>query len=111
MGESFDFLGWNFRVQSNGKFRSTPSVGNFKAFREKVKAIVNNSKYGAKVKAEKLAPIVRNIVLELRTKCCYLKTSENIDVENHILRDGDPYFGSHSNKYFDKISTLETTFF
>lgn len=32
--DGFDFLGWNFRVQSNGKFRSTPSVGNFKAFRD-----------------------------------------------------------------------------
>ncbi|BAY26509.1 reverse transcriptase homolog [Calothrix sp. NIES-2100] len=57
--DGFDFLGWNFMVQSNGKFRSTPSVGNFKAFREKVKAIVNNSNYGAKVKALKLAPLVR----------------------------------------------------
>ncbi|QLE51932.1 hypothetical protein FD724_30375 [Nostoc sp. C057] len=38
--DGFDFLGWNLRVQSNGKFRSTPSVGNFKAFRKKVKAIV-----------------------------------------------------------------------
>jgi RNA-directed DNA polymerase len=57
--DGFDFLGWNFRVQSNGKFRSTPSVGNFKAFRKKVKTIVNNSNYGAKVKAEKLAPLVR----------------------------------------------------
>jgi RNA-directed DNA polymerase len=57
--DGFDFLGWHFKVQSNGKFRSTPSVGNFKAFREKVKVIVNNSNYGAKVKAEKLAPLVR----------------------------------------------------
>ena len=54
--DGFDFLGWNFRVQSNGKFRSTPSVGNFKALRKKVKALVNNSNYGAKVKALKLAP-------------------------------------------------------
>jgi retron-type reverse transcriptase len=46
-------------VQSNGKFRCVPSVDNFKAFRKKVKHIVNNSDYGAKVKAEKLAPIVR----------------------------------------------------
>jgi RNA-directed DNA polymerase len=57
--DGFDFLGWNFRVQKNGKFRSTPSVENFKKFRQKVKAIVNNSNHGAKVKAEKLAPIVR----------------------------------------------------
>jgi group II intron reverse transcriptase/maturase len=57
--DGFDFLGWNFKVQKNGKLRRTPSVENFKAFRKKVKAIVNNSNYGAKVKAEKLAPLVR----------------------------------------------------
>jgi RNA-directed DNA polymerase len=57
--DGFTFLGWNFKVQKNGKFRSTPSVENFKAFRKKVKAIVNNSNYGAIEKAEKLAPIVR----------------------------------------------------
>ena len=57
--DGFDFLGWHFKVQSNGKFRCIPSVDNFKAFRKKVKAIVNNSNYGATVKAEKLAPVVR----------------------------------------------------
>ncbi len=55
----FDFLGWHFKVQKNGKFKSFPSVENFKNFREKVKKIVNSSNYGSKVKAEKLAPIVR----------------------------------------------------
>jgi hypothetical protein len=56
----FDFLGWNFRVQKkNGKFRCVPSVDNFKAFRQKVKRIVNSSNYGAAVKAEKLAPVIR----------------------------------------------------
>jgi RNA-directed DNA polymerase len=57
--DGFDFLGWNFKVQQNGKFRSRPSEDNFKAFRKKVKSIINNSNYGAMVKAEKLAPIVR----------------------------------------------------
>jgi RNA-directed DNA polymerase len=57
--DGFDFLGWHFKVQKNGKFRSTPSAENFKAFRKKVKHIVNNSNYGATVKAEKLAPVVR----------------------------------------------------
>ena len=57
--DGFDFLGWHFKVQSNGKFRCVPSMDNFKAFRKKVKHIVNNSGYGAKVKADKLAPIVR----------------------------------------------------
>jgi len=57
--DGFDFLGWHFLVQKNGKFKSTPSVDNFKAFRKKVKVIVNNSNYGATTKAEKLAPVVR----------------------------------------------------
>lgn len=55
----FDFLGWNFKVQSNGKFRCTPSEDNLKAFRQKVKEVVNNSNYGAETKAIKLAPIIR----------------------------------------------------
>ena len=57
--DGFDFLGWHFKVQTNGKFRCVPSVENFKTFRQKVKHIVNNSNYGARVKAEKLAPVVR----------------------------------------------------
>ncbi len=58
--DGFDFLGWNFYVQkNNGKFRSVPSEENFKAFRAKVKHIVNNSNYGAKTKVQKLAPVVR----------------------------------------------------
>ena len=57
--DGFDFLGWNFKVQKNGKFRSTPSADNFKAFRKKVKHIVNNANYGATEKAKKLAPVVR----------------------------------------------------
>ncbi|MEA5464980.1 reverse transcriptase domain-containing protein [Leptothoe sp. PORK10 BA2] len=59
MIDGFDFLGWHFKVHGNGKFRSVPSVDNYKAFRKKVKTIVNNSNYGAIVKAKKLAPIVR----------------------------------------------------
>ncbi|OUL29508.1 RNA-dependent DNA polymerase [Nostoc sp. T09] len=57
--DGFDFLGWHFKVQKNGKFRSTPSVDNFKALRKKVKHIVNNSNYGATTKALELAPVVR----------------------------------------------------
>ena len=58
--DGFDFLGWRFYVQkNNGKFRSIPSVDNFKAFRNKVKHIVNNSNYGAETKVSKLAPVVR----------------------------------------------------
>ena len=57
--DGFDFLGWHFKVQSNGKFRCVPSVDNFKAFRQKVKHIVSNSNIGASAKAKELAPLVR----------------------------------------------------
>ena len=57
--DGFDFLGWNFRVQKNGKFRSYPSKDNYEAFRKKAKTIINCSNYGAAVKAKKLAPVVR----------------------------------------------------
>ncbi len=58
--DGFDFLGWRFYVQqNNAKFRSEPSEENFKAFREKVKHIVNNSNYGAEIKAKKLSAVVR----------------------------------------------------
>jgi RNA-directed DNA polymerase len=57
--DGFDFLGWHFKVQENGKFRSIPSADNYKTFRKKVKNIVNNSNYGATVKASKLAPVIR----------------------------------------------------
>ncbi|MDJ0596021.1 MAG: reverse transcriptase domain-containing protein [Pleurocapsa sp. MO_226.B13] len=58
--DGFNFLGWHFYVQKgNGKFRSVPSEDNFKAFRSKVKHIVNNSNYGAETKVSKLAPVVR----------------------------------------------------
>jgi retron-type reverse transcriptase len=57
--DGFDFLGWHFQVQNNGKFITVPSEDNYKAFRKKVKAIVNNSNYGASVKAQKLSSLVR----------------------------------------------------
>lgn len=57
--DGFDFLGWHFKVQNNGKFRCVPSVDNFKTLRKKVKAIVNCSNYGATEKATRLAPVVR----------------------------------------------------
>ncbi len=53
--DGFDFLGWNFKVQSNGKFRSTPSKENFLKFRKKVKTIVNSSNLKLEEKVDKLA--------------------------------------------------------
>ncbi|NEO92666.1 MAG: RNA-dependent DNA polymerase [Moorea sp. SIO3G5] len=57
--DGFNFLGWNNRVQKNGKFRSIPSMENHRNIRKKIKTVVNSSNYGAEVKAKKLAPIVR----------------------------------------------------
>ena len=57
--DGFDFLGWHFKVQRNGKFRSTPSKENYTSFKKKIKAIINSSNMGSHEKARKLAPIVR----------------------------------------------------
>jgi 5-methylcytosine-specific restriction endonuclease McrA len=57
--EGFDFLGWHFKVKPNGKFISYPSKDNYKALRQKVKNIVNNSCTGAEVKVKKLTPVIR----------------------------------------------------
>ncbi|WP_365975526.1 reverse transcriptase domain-containing protein [Moorena sp. SIO4G3] len=57
--DGFDFLGWRVRVQKNGKFRCIPSEENHRNIRKKIKTVVNNSNYGAEIKAKKLAPIVR----------------------------------------------------
>jgi RNA-directed DNA polymerase len=56
----FDFLGWTFIVQTNNdKFKCYPSKDNYKTVKRKIKEVVNNSNYGAKEKAKKLAPIIR----------------------------------------------------
>jgi group II intron reverse transcriptase/maturase len=57
--DGFDFLGWHFKVQNNGKFRSYPAEDNYQKFRQKVKEIVNSSNSGANEKAKRLAPIIR----------------------------------------------------
>lgn len=57
--DGFDFLGWNFRVKKNRKIEITPSKENISAFKKKAKGIINCSNYGSKVKAKKLAAVVR----------------------------------------------------
>jgi hypothetical protein len=56
--DGFDFLGWHFKVQATESLDAFPqwTISNL---RKKVKHIVNNSNYGASIKAEKLAPLVR----------------------------------------------------
>lgn len=57
--DGFDYLGWHFIVQKNGKFRCNPSQESYKNIKRKIKKVVNCSNYGSKVKAKKIAPIVR----------------------------------------------------
>nr|AST09028.1 ycf13 [Eutreptiella pomquetensis] len=71
----FNFLGWHFRVFSNGNFRCTPSVENYKTFKRKIKHIVNNSNYGSFIKATKLSPIVKN--WRFYHKFCNMEGSRN----------------------------------
>jgi RNA-directed DNA polymerase len=56
--EGFDFLGWHFKVLADGRFKCVPSEENYKAFKQKVKTIVNSSNYGAKEKAQKLGRVI-----------------------------------------------------
>ena len=98
--DGFDFLGWNFKVQSNGKFRCTPSADNYKTFRKKVKTIVNNSNYGSKVKAEKLASIVRG--WRNYHKFCKMDGSRNslyhIETRAHTVFNKETKNNRHSSK-------------
>jgi RNA-directed DNA polymerase len=98
--DGFDFLGWHFKVQKNGKFRSTPSVENYKAFRKKIKTIVNNSNYGATYKAEKLAPVVRG--WRNYHKYCKMDGSRNslyfIQKRAYAVFNKEPKQNRHSSK-------------
>ncbi|WP_424097497.1 hypothetical protein [Moorena producens] len=59
-----DGYGWKLHpCTGQRKFSSTLSQEKDKGFRKKVKNIVNKSNYGAKIKAEKLAPILIGALL------------------------------------------------
>lgn len=56
----FDFLGWHFKVFQNGYYICRPSDDNYQIFLKKVKFVLNNSNYGASIKAAKIFPIVKD---------------------------------------------------
>nr|YP_007317170.1 putative reverse transcriptase maturase [Monomorphina aenigmatica]AFZ88770.1 putative reverse transcriptase maturase [Monomorphina aenigmatica] len=56
----FDFLDWHFKSFSTGGFICTPSLINYRSFLFRIKHIINNSNYGALVKAGKIYPLIRN---------------------------------------------------
>lgn len=57
--DGFNFLGWNFKVLPDGRFKSTPSKDNYRKFRKKVKDIVNCSTLSTADKVSQLSKIVR----------------------------------------------------
>jgi RNA-directed DNA polymerase len=60
ISEGFDFLGWNYRRYSNGKFLITPSKKNVKAFLQKVRGIILKNKAAKQEQLIKvLNPIIR----------------------------------------------------
>lgn len=54
----FDFLGWHFKFLKNS-FIVTPSFTNYQTFLSRIKRIINNSNFGSVVKANKIAPLVK----------------------------------------------------
>ena len=92
--DGFNFLGWNFKVQKNGKFRCSPSSDNHQAFCQKAKTIINNSNYAATVKASKLAPIVRG----WRNYHCYCKMDGARNSPYYMQKRADKVFNKETNQ-------------
>ena len=57
--DSFDFLGWNFKVKPNGKFISTPTTKAVKRIKEKVKECMKDSRFTLEQRIKKCGQIVR----------------------------------------------------
>ena len=57
--DGFDFLGWRFRVNSRGTFKSTPSKENYAEIKAKIKATWKNKKLSTEARLKKIATQVR----------------------------------------------------
>jgi len=98
----FDFLGWHFKVQKNGKFRCTPSEENYEKLRKKVKTIVNNSALATVGKAKMLSPIIRG----WRNYHRYCKMNGSRFSLWHLNQDAFKRFKSDKNKGKDEATEL-----
>ena len=75
-GKGFNFLNWNFSINSSFDVICIPSFGNYQSFLRRVKRIINNSNYGAKIKCLKLYPIIQDWYFYNRfTNLEYLRAS------------------------------------
>lgn len=59
VSDGFDFIHWHFAFDYNKKIFTVPSFDNYQKFLRRIKHIVNNSNYGASIKANKLYPIIK----------------------------------------------------
>jgi group II intron reverse transcriptase/maturase len=57
--DGFDFLGWKFIVRKDGRFLSTPNDENYKKVKEKVKAVLTDSRFKLSDRIKKVGSIVR----------------------------------------------------
>jgi RNA-directed DNA polymerase len=57
--DGFDFLGWKFVVKPTGSATTQPSKKNYKAFKAKVKAVINSSHLSSLTKSQQIGAIVR----------------------------------------------------
>ena len=57
--DGFDFLGWRFRVNSEGTFKSTPSKKNYAEIKAKVKATWKNKRLSTEARLKRIERQVR----------------------------------------------------
>jgi group II intron reverse transcriptase/maturase len=57
--EGFDFLGWNFKIKSNGKFISTPSKENTAKVKAKIKVTMKDSRFTLEQRITKCGSLIR----------------------------------------------------
>jgi RNA-directed DNA polymerase len=57
--DGFDFLGWHFKVKSNGKFISTPNQKATNNIKAKVKEVMKDSRFTLEQRIDKCGAIVR----------------------------------------------------
>lgn len=58
--DGFGFLDWNFFVSLGFGGCCIPSFDNYQSFLRRIKRIINNSNYGAKIKSLKLFPVIQD---------------------------------------------------
>ena len=57
--EGINFLKWNFKLSYFNEFICSPSILDYKKLLMRIKKIINNSNYGAEIKAVKISPLVK----------------------------------------------------